>query len=230
MGEQQAMGEGKERPQQEHRLPKRIAQRPGLGRKITPKIQPDRPQTTSEINLEEEIIIFPQLQQKKYDCGQTVLDMLGYKGHEMYPNQEIESRQLRKLSGVKEVTLPVGREEELDYNDPKVWIILGKGRVAGAQHWIIRHKNIIYCPTVGKMNALEYKSKYVSSVLQEFEIPVKGQQTPNEYYRQHDIALPKVSEIEPRVETSLPSERKSKEKFAKYGSREWAKQLAQTTN
>lgn len=195
-----------------------LTRRLGLGRKAT------------ECRAENEIVISTQLQKSNFDCGQTVLDMLGYKGHEMYPNNAVTSDKLRSLPGAKEVTLPVGQEEELDYNYPKVWIILGKDKVAGAQHWIIRHRNRIYCPTIGKMDVREYKKRYVAFVLQEFEIPVIGQQTPEEYYRQHGIKQPKGVKKRIRRETAETVESEPKKRGGEYGSWEWAEHLAEVTD
>lgn len=135
-----------------------------------------------------ELVITPKLQQGKFDCGQTVLDMLGYDGHGMFPTGEVTSDMLRSIPGTKELTLPVGREEEIDYNYPKVWSVLGKGVVKGKMHWVIRHKETIYCPTRGVMSSKKFKKKYVAFILQEFEIPVKGQLTPEEYYQQFSDA------------------------------------------
>ena len=131
-----------------------------------------------------EIVIFPKRQESIFDCGQTVLDMLGYNGHEICPDHEISSRELLDIPGSR-IILPTDREGELDYNYPKVLIILRKGKAAGAKHWVIRHKDKIYCPIDGVMEAEEYEKRCVSSVLQEFEIPVVGQQTPEEFYGQH---------------------------------------------
>lgn len=226
MSEQQPIGAGGEQLQQRRGLRERVAQRLGLGKK-TPEEQPDKPRITSEGKSEGEIIISPKLQESNFDCGQTVLDILGYKGHEMYPGHEISSSKLRDIPGAREVTLPVGREEELDYNYPKVWIILGKDKVAGVNHWVIRHKDKIYCPTIGVMDAEEYKKRYVSFVLQEFEIPVKGQQTPEEFYGQHGNAQSKAVEKDTGKDTSVTHEEARGP--GEYGSREWAEWMARTT-
>lgn len=113
--------------------------------------------------------------QGNFICGQTCLDMLGYDGHNMFPKNEVSSSDLRSIPGAQEVTVPVGQEETLDYTYPHIWILLGKDKVAGAQHWVIKHGSKIYCPTVGAMNSDEYKNKYVAFILQEFVIPFKGQ-------------------------------------------------------
>lgn len=226
MSERQPIGAGGEQPQQRRRLLERVAQRFGLGEKTTPEKQPDKPRITSEGKSEGKIVISPKLQESNFDCGQTVLDMLGYKGHEMYPGHEISSSELRDIPGAREVTLPVGREEELDYNYPKVWIILGKDKVAGANHWVIRHKGKIYCPTIGEMDAEEYKRRYVSFVLQEFEIPVEGQQTPEEFYGQHGNTQSKAAKKDTGKDTSV-THKKVREP-GEYGSREWAEWMART--
>ena len=122
-----------------------------------------------------EFKIKPMLQRSNYDCGQTALDMLGYDGHRMFPNGEVSSSDLKSIQGAKEVTVPVGQEETLNYSTPHIWILLGKDKVAGAQHWVIRHEDKIYCPTVGTMDAQEYKNRYVAFILQEFVVPFSGQ-------------------------------------------------------
>lgn len=123
--------------------------------------------------------IKPKLQKYDYDCGQTCLEMLGYSGHKMFPNREVQTSDLRSIPGAQEVTVPVGQEETLDYSIPHVWILLGKGSVAGVIHWVIRYKNRIYCPTLGEMNAQKYKQKYVAYILQEIIVPFKNQATPS---------------------------------------------------
>jgi hypothetical protein len=150
------------------------SKKPPLRKRLFRRLRDDKPTEKVSLPIEGEIVITSKIQQSNFDCGQTVLDMLGYDGHKMFPNREISSGDLRSIPGAEEVTLPVGREEELDYTYPKVWIFIGKGKVAGPNHWVIRHKEKIYCPSVGEMNAAEYKTKYVGFVLQEFDIPVKN--------------------------------------------------------
>ena len=120
-----------------------------------------------------------KFQESPFDCGQTCLDMLGYDGHHMFPNREVTSSDLRSIPEAQEVTVPCGKEETLDYTYPHIWILLGKDKVAGAQHWIIRHGDKIYCPTVGTIDAQEYKDRYVAFVLQQFVVPFKGQTIPD---------------------------------------------------
>ena len=123
-----------------------------------------------------EFRIKPILQRSNYDCGQTCLDMLGYDGHGMFPNEEVSSSDLRSIHGAREATVPIGQEETLDYSIPHIWILLGKDKVAGAQHWVIRHEDKIYCPTVGIMDAQDYKNSYVAFIMQEFAVPFNGQE------------------------------------------------------
>ncbi len=162
-------------------------------------------ETPKELNealhSEEELRIKQKLQNSNFDCGQTCLDMLGYDGHELFPNQEVSSFDLRSIPGAQEVTVPAGQEETLDYTYPHIWILLGKDKVAGAQHWIIRHGDNIYCPTVGTMDAKEYKKKYVAFILQEFVVPFKGQKVPDGYCKKHQGNV-----IEEDAKTRLPTE------------------------
>lgn len=145
----------------------------------------EKPPEGEKLLPQEAHAIEPKLQTSNFDCGQTCLDMLGYDGHNMFPKNEVSSSDLRSIPGAQEVTVLTGQEETLDYTYPHIWILLGKDKVAGAQHWAIRHGNKIYCPTVGTMDSDEYKKKYVAFVLQEFVIPLKGQKIPENYYKQH---------------------------------------------
>jgi hypothetical protein len=109
-------------------------------------------------------------QRFEYDCGHACLAMLGYDSYNMFPKgEQITSDNLHQIAGVKQVGGVVGQEETHDYSSPHIWNILAK---EGAQHWVIRHKDSIYCPTVGVMNAAEYKQRYVAHVLQIFRVPV----------------------------------------------------------
>ncbi len=140
-------------------------------------------------NPAETVMIIPKLQKTNYDCGQTCLDMLGYDGNKMFPGVEVSSSDLRSIPGAKDLTLPVGQEETLDYSYPHIWILLGKDKVAGAQHWVIRHGDKIYCPTVGVMDSKEYKNRYVAFILQIFVVPFKGQEVPYRYYKNHQSSI-----------------------------------------
>ena len=122
-----------------------------------------------------EIKIQQKLQETNYDCGQTCLEMLGYDGYGMFNGREMDSNDFRSLQGVEEVTVPIGQEENLDYSFPHIWLILPKARfVSGTSaHFVIRHRDQIYCPRVGTVNYQEYKQKYVGFVLQEFLVPFK---------------------------------------------------------
>ncbi len=114
-----------------------------------------------------------QLQRSNYDCGHTCLDMLGYKGHEMFYGREMTSGDMRSLLEAKEVTVPVGQEETLDYIIPHVWSVLPKPEFAAktSAHFVIRYKDKIFCPSVGTVDSEEYKRRYVAFVLQEFLVP-----------------------------------------------------------
>jgi len=105
--------------------------------------------------------------------GQICLDMLGYDGQQLFPGKTLCSNELRTIPGIKEVTVPVGQEETLDYSNPHIWFVLGK---KGEQYWTIRHKDKIYCPTAGTMNFQEYKKQFVAFVLQQFLLPFNGQE------------------------------------------------------
>lgn len=117
-----------------------------------------------------------QFQRNDYGCGHTCLAMLGYNGHEMFPGRMMQSSDISSISGAREVTIPVGREETLDYNFPHVWCILPKPEFAArtALHFVIRYKDKIFCPTVGTLDSEDYKRKYVAAVLQEFFVPFNG--------------------------------------------------------
>ena len=120
-----------------------------------------------------------KFQSSIFDCGQTTLDMLGYDGHAMFPGGEMTASDMRSIPGVREVTVPVGEEETLDYNIPHVWGIQPKPEIAAfmSGHFVIRYKNKIYCPSVGTMDAQEYKERYIAYVFQEWVIPVKNDST-----------------------------------------------------
>ena len=115
-------------------------------------------------------------QKSNYDCGHTCLEMLGYNGHEMFSGREMTSGDMRSIPGVREVTVPIGLEETLDYNLPHVWAILPKPRFATrtSGHFVIRYKEKIFCPRVGTVDSKEYKKKYVAFVMQEFLVPFNG--------------------------------------------------------
>lgn len=133
----------------------------------------------------EELSVKQKFQKSNFDCGQTCLDMLGYDGHKMFPDHEIFSSDLRSIPGAQEIMIPVGHEETLDYSYPHIWILLGKDRVEGARHWVIRHRDKIYCPTVGTMDSDEYKKKYIAFILQKFILPFNGQKVPDRYYERY---------------------------------------------
>ena len=116
-----------------------------------------------------------QLQRYNYDCGHTCLDMLGFDGHNMFNGREMTSEDMRSLPGTMEVTVPVGQEETIDYRIPHVWAILPKPEFAAgtSAHFVIRHRDNIYCPSVGIVDSNEYKQNYVAFVLQEFLVPPK---------------------------------------------------------
>jgi len=158
----------------------------------TPFEKPPEPER-EKLLPQETRVIESKLQTSNFDCGQTCLDMLGYDGHNMFPKKEVSSSDLLSIPGAQEVTVPVGQEETLNYTYPHIWILLGKDKVAGAQHWVIRHGNKIYCPTVGTMDFDEYKNKYVALILQEFVVPIKGQKVPDSYYKQHQMQSPESS-------------------------------------
>lgn len=121
-----------------------------------------------------EFEIKQQLQQDNYDCGHTCLDMLGYDGHRMFSGKMMNSTDMSSLPGARDVTVPVGQEESLDYSHPHVWTILPKPDFAAqtAMHFVIRYNNKIFCPSVGTMDSQEYKEKYVAFVLQQFLVPI----------------------------------------------------------
>src|SRR6187401_2195692 len=66
-----------------------------------------------------------RFQQSKFDCGQTVLDILGYKGHEMFPKIVVPLGFFRMLG--LEVSDVQSDDECVDYETPKVMFISGKG-------------------------------------------------------------------------------------------------------
>ncbi len=132
----------------------------------------------------QEIIIKHQSQRHIADSAQTVLDMLGYQGHMRFPSGKVKVDNFRAIPGARELDFESGREEDIDYNYPKVWFIQGNGSIAGKLHWVIRHKGTIYSPYLGEINAEEFKQEYMVSILYIFEIPVLGQMGPQQYYQQ----------------------------------------------
>lgn len=160
----------------------------------------ETPKEFNEAFTKEEVLRIKQkLQRSNFDCGQTCLDMLGYDGHNMFPDQELSSSDLRTILGAQEVTVPVGQEETQDYTYPHIWIVLGKDKVAGALHCVIRHGDKIYCPTVGTVVAQEYKKQYVAFILQGYVVPFEGQSVPDSYNKQHQKKV-----LEDETKTNMP--------------------------
>lgn len=119
---------------------------------------------------EEGIRLKVKYQMHDWDCGHACLKMLGHDGYSIFPEEKpISTKDLLSIEGAENNTLPVGRDEEIDYSKPHVIIILPKHD--GPLHWAVRHNNTVYCPSVGEMPAKEYKSKHVAAVLQEIFIP-----------------------------------------------------------
>ena len=104
-----------------------------------------------------QITIIPLLQREDYDCGQTCLDMLGYEGRTLFPQRSVESQDFLSIAGAKSLELLITMEEELDYDQPIIWVLMAKGQFTTPFHCVIRYKDQIYCPTIGQMDAKTYK-------------------------------------------------------------------------
>ena len=126
-----------------------------------------------------EYIIKQKFQRVNYDCGHTVLDMLGYDGHKMFAAEALFTHDIMSVPGAENITVPVDQEETLNYNIPHIWLISPKSsnNLLPQNHFTIRYKDKIYDPKLGTMGVKLYKEKYVEAVLQEFVIPVKQNET-----------------------------------------------------
>jgi hypothetical protein len=131
------------------------------------------------------IEITPQFQQSDFDCGQTVLDMLGYKGHEMFPSDSVDISEIFSLPGCEYLGAQ-GDEESIDNEYPVVWIFIarwieGKSEFSenaplSALHWVIRYRDDVYCPRLGKVSAAYYKEKVVSQIGGIYRLPLVDEQ------------------------------------------------------
>ncbi len=115
--------------------------------------------------------INPKLQKSDFDCGHTCLKMLGYDIRQTVDGRGITTWDISGVPGFKLVRDIVGVDENINYDSPHLWLILGKDKVVGARHWVIRYKDKVYCPTLGEVDAKTYKEKYVAYVLNVYIAP-----------------------------------------------------------
>lgn len=158
-------------------------------------VNENKPYTTIDQSNKGEFALIPQMQRYDYDCGHTVLDMLGYDGHNIFPKRAMKSSDWESIPGVVEVTVPVGLEEQLDYSVPVIWTFLPKAQFQSgtSMHDVIRFGDKIYCPSVGVMDAEEYKEKYIAFVLQEYIVPPAGSIDPQEYLKNNNEGIEKTA-------------------------------------
>jgi hypothetical protein len=111
----------------------------------------------------EDGIIF-RYQEDSYDCGQTCLEMLGYEGHQMFPEKRgLREEELEKIDGVKTY--------EGDNFFFKIPCMISTTNVFDEQrHWVIGHKDKIYCPTLGILPNKKYRKSVWFDNL--YEIPL----------------------------------------------------------
>ena len=206
-----------------------------------------------------EFVIKQKFQKSDYDCGQTVLDMLGYDGHALVPNRALTSPDLWAIDGIKAIEIPLGRNdrdpEALDYTRPHIWLYYSKplleraekwieerradwgqkhreevikrmeglseeelkalDKIAlfeevakdmpprptpedamnsvGAGHFVIRHKDKIYCPHLGTVDAETYTKEAIGLVTQVFSVIPRESSKPGTVKRR----TPKVKRNDP---------------------------------
>ncbi|KKR78186.1 MAG: hypothetical protein UU23_C0002G0013 [Candidatus Curtissbacteria bacterium GW2011_GWA1_40_9] len=104
-------------------------------------------------------------QRSAYDCGQTCLEMLGYRDvREMYPNRELENLDLLQIAGSQFINKPEG----YSYTNPHMLLVKNKSI---GNHWVIRIEDKIICPLRGVYENQEFKRIFVDRVLQTFKVP-----------------------------------------------------------
>ncbi|HEB46942.1 MAG TPA: hypothetical protein ENI22_00550 [Candidatus Pacearchaeota archaeon] len=105
-----------------------------------------------------------------YDCGQTCLEMLGYDGHNMFPDKALIREDLMSIVGVKEESYENIRS--LIPSFPEEPCIFSVRMVADVPeyHWILVYENKVYCPSFGVFTIEEYLEN-IWSPLAAFQIP-----------------------------------------------------------
>lgn len=111
-------------------------------------------------------IIF-KYQEDSYDCGQTCLEMLGYNGHQMFPEKRgLKEEELKLIEGVREI-YPQGNHF---FEMPSMIIV--EFLLDQQLHWVVGYKDKIYCPGLGiKPNKKYRKYVWFKDV---FEVPLKN--------------------------------------------------------
>lgn len=111
-------------------------------------------------------IIF-KYQEDSYDCGQTCLEMLGYNGHQMFPEKRgLTEEELKLIEGVREIYDPQYHFFE------KPSMIIVEFLLDEQLHWTVGYKDKIYCPGLG-IEPIKKYSKYVW-FRDLFEVPLKN--------------------------------------------------------
>ena len=122
------------------------------------------------------IEITPVIQRHDYDCGHACLQMLGYDAYAMFRKKGrvkgINTDDLRSIPGTLELSNHEDDIAAYDYSYPLLLIFTGKGPIQGMTHWVIRYKNSIYCPGMGKMSVATYSKRFIDIVMQYFAIPL----------------------------------------------------------
>ena len=109
-----------------------------------------------------------------YDCTQTCLDMLGYDGHQMFPDKAMTTKDLKSIPGVE---LILDDDTTPDSTIPQFFeqpnLILCSDSLIEEYPWhcVLAFKDKVYCPDRGVRPASEYLKKvWVHEI---YEIPFK---------------------------------------------------------
>ena len=92
------------------------------------------------------------------------------------------------IPGSLSVGFRVGEEATLDYCYPHLLTILPKSNLttgAGNTHSVIRHRDKIYCPSLGLCDFAWYSENVIGHVVGVHLVPYKGQAVPKMYQAQY---------------------------------------------
>ncbi|MBN2454574.1 hypothetical protein JXB11_03435 [Candidatus Woesearchaeota archaeon] len=124
------------------------------------------------MTLDQEVV--QKFQQHDYDCGHTCFDMLGYDGHGMFPQRELELPEIARVPGVSRFELITP-----DYcKQPIMWAIRATNkRGEHRDHLVVRHQDKIFCPSYGTFDFRNYISEFDVEVVERFSVPFNPAQS-----------------------------------------------------
>lgn len=128
-------------------------------------------------------------QQFDYDCGQTCLGMLGWDGHQIFPEGYIFISDLAEIFGHDINKIPLTKlDENTFFENPHLLTVMmgdtwGRTAIIGFKdqspyfpifkmHAIIGFKDQVYCPSLGIFKIKDYRKFILDNLTVGFPIPL----------------------------------------------------------